>query len=215
MQMLKQYLDELKKVRLLTRQEETELWYGYKTLGDIDCRQRLIENYQPLVFKIAMKWRLREFVVLDVIQEGTIGLIEAVEKYDPDKKVAFSIFASHRIYGQMVDYLKQEKGVECIPLDAPIEAQDGEKTFINFIEDKTAEITTKIEQNYLAEQLKKAFGRLPENERLVLSGVYIDDNEPKEIAATMDKSISYIYRLQKQGIRRLRGMLSRIMGNWH
>ena len=209
------YLDELKKIRLLSREEEEQLWYGYKTLEDLNCRQKLIENYQPLVFKIAIKWRLSEFVILDVIQEGTIGLIEAVEKYDPDKKVAFSIFASHRIYGQMVDFLKREKGVECLTLDSPLEDEDSGKTLLDFIEDKTAEITTKAEQNYLIEQLKKAFGKLPENEQLVLSSFYLNDREPKEIAATMDKSISYIYRLQKQGIRRLRGMLSKLMGNWH
>jgi RNA polymerase sporulation-specific sigma factor len=56
--------------------------------------------------------------------------------------------------------------------------------------------------------------RLPAKEQLVLSGVFLEEQEPKELAETLDMSISHIYRLQKQGIRRIRGMLSKFMQNW-
>jgi len=76
---LSQYLAELKHIRLLTAEEEATLWRGYKDGGDLSCRRRLIESYQPLVFKTAMRWQLPETTMLDIIQEGTVGLIEAVE----------------------------------------------------------------------------------------------------------------------------------------
>jgi len=55
---------------------------------------------------------------------------------------------------------------------------------------------------------------LPANEQTVLSGVFLQDLEPKQLAESLDMSISHIYRLQKQGIRRVRGMLSKFMQNW-
>lgn len=216
--MLNKYLEELKKVRLLSLEQERQLWHKFKNENDFEARRELIESYQPLVFKIAASWKINQSILLDAIQEGTIGLIEAVENYDPLRKVAFSLFATHRIRGRMVNYLKKEKGFECIPLDTPLEGgnrREESDAFVNFLEDESAEITSKVEQNYLLKELETALKRLPPNEQLVLNGVYLNESQPKELAATMDMSLSYVYRLQKQGIRRLRGMLSRLMGNWH
>ena len=56
--------------------------------------------------------------------------------------------------------------------------------------------------------------RLPTNEQAVLSGVFLEEREAKQLAESLDMSISHIYRLQKQGIRRVRGMLSQFMKNW-
>ena len=218
--MLKQYMDELKNVVLLTRDEEQQLWQSYKTEENLDARRRIIESYQPLVFKLAMKWRLSEPIMLDTIQEGTIGLIEAVESYDEKRKVAFSLFASHRIRGRMIDYLKKEKGFECVQLDCPINLNDGSageekvSAFIDLLQDESAEVYSKVEQNYLLQELKSAFERLPKKEQLVLNAMYLSESQPKELAASMDMSASYVYRLQKQGIRRLRGIMSKLMGNW-
>jgi RNA polymerase sporulation-specific sigma factor len=217
--MLRQYLEELKNVTLLTREEEQKLWDKYKTKENFDARRQIIESYQPLVFKLAMKWRLSESVMLDTIQEGTVGLIEAVETYDERRGVAFSLFATYRIRGRMIDYLKREKGFECVQLDSPVNSSEGageEKngTFIDLLEDVSAEIAPKAEQNYLLQELKIAFHRLPEREQTVLSAMYLNESEPKELAASLDMSVSYVYRLQKQGIRRLRGILSKLMGNW-
>jgi RNA polymerase sporulation-specific sigma factor len=217
--MFKKYLEELKNVSLLIPEEEAQLWHSYKKQNDLNARKRIIESYQPLVFKLAMKWRLSESVMLDTIQEGTIGLIEAVESYDENRGVAFSLFASYRIRGRMINYLKKEKGFECVQLDSPVYSKNNgeEKTdaFIDLLQDDSVEVTEKAEQNYLLAELKAAFERLPAREQLVLNAVYLNESEPKELAATMGMSLSYVYRLQKQGVRRLRGMLSKLMGNWH
>ena len=90
------YLRELRKVPLLRPREEARLWRMYKGRGSARSRARLIESYQPLVFKLAMRLRLREEIVMDMIQEGTVGLIEAVERYDPGRGARFSTFATYR-----------------------------------------------------------------------------------------------------------------------
>ena len=91
--MLQQYLTELQKINLLEREEELDLWRACAD-GDQSAYRKIITAYQPLVFKIAMAFRLTETQTLELIQEGTVGLLEAAEKFDYTRGVAFSIFAS-------------------------------------------------------------------------------------------------------------------------
>lgn len=111
--MLDEYKAFLATIRKLTREEEAVLWKQYKEEGLLEARQSLIEHYQPLVFREAMKYGLQEAVTLDLIQEGTVGLMEAVEKYNPSLGVAFSLYALHRVRGRMVDFL-QENGKDLL-----------------------------------------------------------------------------------------------------
>jgi len=210
---LNQYLRELQKIQLLSREEEQELWIGYKEQNDSACRTKIIENYQPLVFKAATNWRLDEGIVMDMIQEGTVGLIEAVGTYDHQRGVAFSLYAMHRIRGRMLNYMQREGKLASCSIDSPL-SDDQSSTVGDLLVDARAEVAKQAERNYLVEQVEKAMGRLPANEQAVLSGVFLEDREPKQLAESLDVSISHIYRLQKQGIKRVRGMLSKFMQNW-
>ncbi len=207
-----EYFAELKKVQLLEPQQEAELWLGYKEHGDLACRRTLIERYQPLVFKTAMRWSLPEPVLMDIIQEGTVGLIEAVENYDHQRNVAFSLYALHRIRGRMMNYLQKE-GKSNLAFAGSASEEDWLKfnRAILEVEDTAPSISDQAEQNFLIQQVLKAMNRLPDKEQLVISGVFLNEQEPKHLAQTLDMSISHVYRLQKQGIRRIRGMLSKLM----
>ena len=210
---LSQYLAELKNIRMMTPEEEALLWQGYKESGDLAWRRRLIESYQPLVFKTAMRWQLPEATMLDMIQEGTVGLIEAVESFDHGRGVAFSLFAVHRIRGRMINYLTREDN-NLVRIDSPVAADSSQATIGDLLIDARAEVAALAEHNYLVDQLRTAMDRLPVKEQQVLHSVYLDNCEAKTVAESMDLSVSHVYRLQKQGIRRLRGMLSKLMGNW-
>ena len=210
---LNQYVKELKKIRMLSREEENALWREYKENDDLDCRSKIIEHYQPLVFKTAMSWRLDEATIMDMIQEGTVGLIESVEHYDHERGVAFSLYAIARIRGRMLNYMEREGKSNTAYIDSPL-AGEQDITLGDILVDAGAGVSSQAEQNYLVEQVKNAMRRLPVNEQAVLSGVFLDDCEPKQLAESLDVSISHIYRLQKQGIRRVRGMLSKFMQHW-
>lgn len=210
---LNQYLKELKKIQLLSREGEEELWFAYKEMDNLDARSKIIEHYQPLVFKATTGWRLDETVLMDMIQEGTVGLIEAVEHYDHQRGVAFSLYAIHRIRGRMLNYMEREGKLNLLSIDSSL-GDEQNSTVGDFLIDRTAEVANLAEHNYLVEQVKNAMGRLPMNEKTVLSGVFLEDLEPKELAENLDVTISHIYRLQKQGIRRVRGMLSKFMQHW-
>lgn len=211
--LLKQYLKELNMVEMLAPAAEEQLWLNFKDQGDLDSRRQIIESYQPLVFKAAMSWKVDEPTLMDIIQEGTVGLIEAVENYDHTRGVAFSLYAFHRIRGRMLNFMQQEGKADLAYIDSPLDSDDS-MTMADRLIDTSVEVASQAEQNFLVEKVKDAMERLPAKEQLVLSGVYFEDREPKQLAETLDMSISHIYRLQKQGIRRVRGMLSKFMQHW-
>lgn len=210
---IEHYLAELKKITLLTREEETLLWQQYKEAGDLESRRRLIENYQPLVFKAAARFRTDHPAIMDMIQEGTVGLIEAAESYQHTRGVAFSLYAKFRIQGRIMNYLEREGKKNWTYIDSPAEGEES-GTLGEYLMDTAPAVSQQAEYNYMLEQVRQAMQRLPAKEQLVLSGVFLEEQEPKELAETLDMSISHIYRLQKQGIRRIRGILSKFMQNW-
>lgn len=205
---LQEYLQELNKITLLTPEEENALWKAYKDQNDMESRSQLIEQYQPLVFKEAMRWHIPDDMVLDAIQEGTVGLIEAVERFDYTRHVAFSLFAVHRIRGRIIDYLNTEGKRAAISLDEP---DENGMTLQEMLPDEGIDIAEQTGQHLLFEYVARVLQRLPQKEQLVVEGVYLQNKPQKHIAHDLSMSLPYVYRLQKRGIRRVRGMLSKFI----
>ncbi len=87
------YLNEIGFSPLLTAEEE--VFYSRKSLkGDEKSRQRMIESNLRLVVKIARRYMNRGLALLDLIEEGNLGLIRAVEKFDPERGFRFSTYAT-------------------------------------------------------------------------------------------------------------------------
>lgn len=90
------YLNRLTKAPLLTPEEEVALTRAVQA-GDSHARQRLIESNMRLVINIAKTYRSRAIPLEDLIQEGAIGLMQAAERFDPEKGFRFSTYATHWI----------------------------------------------------------------------------------------------------------------------
>lgn len=90
------YLTRLTQAPLLTPDEEVELTCQAQG-GDERARQRLIESNMRLVINIAKSYRSRAIPLEDLIQEGAIGLMHAVQRFDPSKGFRFSTYATHWI----------------------------------------------------------------------------------------------------------------------
>ena len=203
---MERYLRELSKIKTLEPAEEIGLWQRFKQHQDTSARLRLIESYQPLVFKQALPYRDMPDV-MDLIQEGTVGLIESVESFDHARGVAFSLYAVHRIRGRMLDFLRRQG--RALPSRGSDYFEQAEQ-----LSDVGPSVAELAESHELFAHLHAALERLPQNERTVLESIYIDSMEAKTVAGRLKLSVSHIYRLQKQGIRRIRGMLARFMKNF-
>jgi len=151
---------------------------------------------------------------INIIQEGTVGLIEAVEKYDHERGVAFSLYALHRIRGRMLNFIKKENSFDFVYSENIVSEGSTETFNIENIVDQAASVMQQAETNFLVDELKSALNRLPQKEQLVLNSVYLNNQEPREVAQSLAVSTTHVYRLQKAGIRRVRGMLSKLMQHW-
>jgi RNA polymerase sigma factor (sigma-70 family) len=196
-----EYLRELQKVALLPQDEEARLWTAYKCRGCVRSRARLIEAYQPLVFKVAMQLHPEDAVAMDMIQEGTVGLIEAVERFDPARGVRFSTFAAYRIRGQILNALRRER--------AAAVAASSEESPVEHVPDiAAADRLAAVEDAVLLRQITAAIDRLPEKERRVLRASFFQVEEPHRAASDLRISLSHFYRLQKKALSRIKGSLA-------
>jgi RNA polymerase sigma-32 factor len=101
---LNTYLHEISKYPLMTREEEREVVHRVRMDGDKDAGQKMVLANLRLVVKIALNYH-SPVNLLDLIQEGNMGLVRAVGKYDPERGTRFSTYASFWIRAYMLKYL--------------------------------------------------------------------------------------------------------------
>ncbi|HWM84355.1 MAG TPA: RNA polymerase factor sigma-32 [Kofleriaceae bacterium] len=99
------YIQETRRYALLDRDEERELAVRLVEEGDTDAARRLIEANLRLVVKIAYEYRRAHRNLLDLIQEGNIGLMQAVRKYDPYRGVKLSSYAAWWIRAYILKFI--------------------------------------------------------------------------------------------------------------
>ncbi len=99
------YIKEISRYELLTPEEEQKLTHELVETGDIEVAKTLVRANLRLVVKIALEYRHAFQNVLDLIQEGNIGLMKAVSKYDPSKGAKLSYYASWWIKSYILKYI--------------------------------------------------------------------------------------------------------------
>jgi len=105
---LQAYLWEMRRYTLLTKEEEIELAIRYREKNDLEAAHKLVLANLRLVVKIAMDFhRYWMKNLMDLIQEGNVGLMQAVRKFDPHKGIKFSYYASFWIKAYILKFIME------------------------------------------------------------------------------------------------------------
>ena len=107
---VRQYLSEIRRYPLLTQQQERELAKGCAA-GDAEAIRRMVSSNLRLVVSVAREYAGRGVPLLDLIQEGSIGLIIAAEKFDYTLDYRFSTYATKWVRQRISRYLVEHNGV--------------------------------------------------------------------------------------------------------
>src|SRR5271156_1457488 len=99
------YLDRVGRIPVLTRDEERDLAEGYRSRGDLDAARELVLSHLRFVVHIARGYSGYGLPVGDLIQEGNVGLMKAVKRFDPDVNVRLVSFAVHWIRAEIHEYV--------------------------------------------------------------------------------------------------------------
>ncbi len=102
---LYQYISEISRYKLLSREEEAELVKKLQDTGDIEVARKLVMANLRVVVKIATEYKSAYKNVVDLIQEGNMGLMKAVSKYNPDKGAKLSYYASWWIKSYILKFI--------------------------------------------------------------------------------------------------------------
>jgi len=103
--LLAHYLAEVRKYPLLSREDEKEYAISYQETGDAEAAERLVTANLRLVIKIAFQYHRQWANVLDLIQEGNVGLVEALSRYDPYRDIRFSSYAQYWVRAMILRFL--------------------------------------------------------------------------------------------------------------
>lgn len=201
----------------LSKEEEENL-VAQIAAGDDSVRSILIERNLRLVVYIARKFENSGILVEDLISVGTIGLIKAVNTFDPEKKIKLATYASRCIENEILMYLRRNNKVKAeISFYEPLNTDwDGNKLLLsdilgtdndmvyNLIEDEVDKQLLLIAMNKLSEReneiIKLRFGLTGKGEKT-----------QKQVADQLGISQSYISRLEKRIIKRLKKEISKMV----
>jgi len=190
--------------------EEERTWLQKLKEDDEVAKNVLIEHNLRLVVYIARKFENTGVGIEDLISIGTIGLIKAVNTFDPDKKIKLATYASRCIENEILMYLRRSNRLKLeVSFDEPLNVDwDGNELLLSDILGTDADIVSRdIEDEVDRELLQKALEKLTSRERQIVELRYGLNNQPectqKQVADLLGISQSYISRLEKRIIKRL------------
>lgn len=194
----------------LTHEEEEVVFAGL-IANDDEARKKLIVHNLRLVVYIAKKFESTGIGIEDLVSIGTIGLIKAVNTFCPTKNIKLATYASRCIENEILMFLRKSSQYRNdLSIDEPLNIDyDGNELLLSDVLGTEDDIVNKgIETEAEREQLRNAVAELCDREREIMEMRFglIDGKEKtqKEVAELIGISQSYISRLEKKIIKKLR-----------
>lgn len=197
----------------LEEKEEAKAIAGLSDSDNREARSTLIEHNLRLVVYIAQKFDNTGVGVEDLISIGTIGLIKAINTFNPEKKIKLATYASRCIENEILMYLRRNNKTKMeVSIDEPLNVDwDGNELLLSDILGTDEDVIYHgIEQEVEKNLLGKAISKLSEREQTIVKlrfGLNMPDGKEKtqkEVADLLGISQSYISRLEKRIMKRLR-----------
>ena len=192
---------------------ETEVIRRLGTESDEEAKKTLIEHNLRLVVYIAKKYDNTGVGVEDLISIGTIGLIKAINTFNPTKKIKLATYASRCIENEILMYLRRNSKTKMeVSIDEPLNVDwDGNELLLSDILGTDEDtIYRDLENEAERKLLIRALNKLSSREKLIVRMRFgLDDPEgkektQKEVADLLGISQSYISRLEKKIMQRLK-----------
>lgn len=194
----------------LSREEEAHLLDRLPG-GDAAVRAMLIERNLRLVVYIARKFENTGINIEDLVSIGTIGLIKAVNTFDPSKKIKLATYASRCIENEILMFLRRTNKIRTeVSFDEPLNMDwDGNELLLSDVMGTENDIICRnIEEQVDRKILKAALMKLSDRERRIMELRFGlnggEEKTQKDVADLLGISQSYISRLEKRIIKRLR-----------
>ena len=197
----------------LEGEKESEVIRRLGTEKDQEAKQTLIEHNLRLVVYIAKKFDNTGVGVEDLISIGTIGLIKAINTFNPAKKIKLATYASRCIENEILMYLRRNSKTRLeVSIDEPLNVDwDGNELLLSDILGTDEDTIYKdLESEVERKLLIRALNKLSNREKLIVKMRFGLDNPEgrektqKEVADMLGISQSYISRLEKKILSRLR-----------
>lgn len=201
----------------LTREEE-EILIQKLPKGDGVARSLLIERNLRLVVYIARKFENTGVHIEDLVSIGTIGLIKAVNTFDPEKKIKLATYASRCIENEILMFLRRNNKLKSeVSFDEPLNVDwDGNELLLSDVLGTESDtITRNLEEEVDRELLYDALQKLSEREKRIMELRFGlgrgKEMTQKDVADLLGISQSYISRLEKRILRRLQKEFNRMI----
>lgn len=201
----------------LTTSQESDVLLLLGTSEDATARAILAKHNLRLVVYIAKKFDNTGVGVEDLISIGTIGLMKAINTFNPEKKIKFATYASRCIENEILMYLRRNNKIKQeVSIDEPLNVDwDGNELLLSDILGTEEDgIYRSIEAEADKKQLYKALEKLEDREKIIVQlrfGIGTNDGRErtqKEVADLLGISQSYISRLEKKIMKRLKKEMS-------
>lgn len=178
-------------------EEEINLWRDCSN-GDELAREELILSYRPMVYWLAKKLKVPYNTYPDLIQEGMVALIGAVDAFDVTRNNRFSTYAYYKIRGRMINFLQRVEAKAPLPVDE-----------IVFVEEdtKSALVHNDMEVSEWTIDLRQAMDTLSLREADSINALVVEGRAARDVASEVNLDISHVYRIRRKALTKLKKWL--------
>ncbi len=201
----------------LDAETEAEL-LGRVANGDSEAKDTLVEHNLRLVVFLAKKFESNGLDMEDLVSVGTIGLIKAVNSFNPQKQIKLATYASRCIENEILMYLRKlSKRKQEVSLDEPlnVDGEGNELLLADVLGTDTDAVYNHMETVVERQLLEEGLSRLTKREQQIIEMRFgldgKDERTQKEVADMLGISQSYISRLEKKIIGRLKKEISKMV----